>query len=70
MATTREMAQMVQDHALAHYEQGEWSTVVECYSLADIENELIEHNATTAAEAVELFAAWCDLLGEQRAACY
>jgi len=64
MLTTKELAHHVQDHALAHYNEGGWSVLIECYTLAEIESELIEENATTKAQAIACFEEACDVIGE------
>lgn len=49
--TKQEIAQAVYSHAEANYEHGGWSTIVECYSLTEIADEL-PASVTTAEEGI------------------
>ncbi len=57
--STQELVQAIKDHALAHYEDGGWDVVVECFDDAEIADTI--GVAGTVAEALEAFAPLIDV---------
>jgi hypothetical protein len=51
-----DLVKHVQDHALAHYEDGGWDVIVECWTGAEIARVLDEAGATTPTQALAAFA--------------
>lgn len=47
------MVDAVKVHALAHYEQNAWDTVVECWADDEIAQVIIDAKAANAEEAIE-----------------
>ena len=58
------LAKELMAHAEAHYNDGGWDVIVECWELQQIDEVLAENGATTLTEAVAGFAflvgVWAD----------
>jgi hypothetical protein len=63
--TTEELVAFVQDHAIAHYEDGGWDVVVECYGPEEIAAQI--GKATTEAGALAKFAFLIDVWADRQA---
>lgn len=61
------LVKAVKDHALAHYNDGGWDVVVECWEDAEIERLLREGAATTSEEAIAAFAVLVDIWADRQA---
>ena len=64
--TTHELVTAVKAHALAHYEEGGWDVLVECWDDADMAEVLVEVGATTLEEALAAFAPLVDGWSERQ----
>lgn len=62
---TQTLVDFIKAHALAHYEDGGWDVVVECYNDSDIADTI--KGATTEAEAIEAFAFMVDVWADRQA---
>ena len=51
-ATMEEMVKAVKAHAIAHYEEGGWDTIVECYSDEELAAEIGSYGSKTLEEAI------------------
>jgi hypothetical protein len=54
MTTKEEIAKEIMLFAEEHYNEG-WDFIVECYSIADIVNEMTERNFTTKKQMLDAF---------------
>ncbi len=63
--STQELVQAIKDHALAHYEDGGWDVVVECWGDAEIADTI--GTAGTVADAFEVFAPLIDVWSDRQA---
>lgn len=63
--STPELIEAVKSHALAHYTDGGWDVVVECYS--DDEVAEVIGKATTVAGALRKFAPLVDVWSDRQA---
>jgi len=63
--STQELVQAIKDHALAHYEDGGWDVVVECFDDAEIADTI--GAAGTVAEALVAFAPLIDVWSDRQA---
>lgn len=67
---TQTLVDFIKGYALAHYEDGGWDVVVECWDDAEIAEFLRENNAATPTEAVEAFdpivGVWADRQADAR----
>lgn len=59
------LVEFVKAHALAHYEDGGWDVIVECWSDDEISTEL--GDAKTEAEALEAFDFVISILADRQA---
>lgn len=70
MATRQELVKVVKAHALAHYEDGGWDVIVECWTDEEILQVLDEDGATDEASAIDAFASltaiWADRQADAR----
>lgn len=57
----------VRKHAIAHYEQGGWDYIVECWSDFEIAETITEAGATTEEAAIKAVGEVAGLLAERRA---
>lgn len=64
--TTKDLAKYVADYALKNYESG-WDYIVECWELNEIEEALIENNATSEKAALAVFEPLVEIFEERRA---
>ena len=55
------IAALVYAHAEKNYNAGGWDTIVECYSVSEIADELVEANITTEEAAIAHFTFSTDL---------
>lgn len=64
------LVQAVKDYALAHYDDGGWDMIVECWSDETIADHLTEYNITTEEGAIEYFrpvaAVWAERQADAR----
>ena len=65
-ATMDEMVKAVKAHAVAHYEEGGWDSIVECYSDEELAAEIEESGATTPEEAISAVGEACGIWDERR----
>lgn len=63
----KNLAKYVYAYAMDNYEVSGWSVIVECKTLEEIEEELIEANATTKKAAIAAFEDVVDIWGERMA---
>jgi len=63
--TTKDLAEYVADYALKNYESG-WDYIVECWELNEIEEALIENNATSEKAALAVFKPIVGIFEERR----
>jgi hypothetical protein len=63
----KDLAKYVYDYAMDNYTVSGWSMIVECKTLKEIEEELIEANATTKKAALAAFEVVVDIWGERMA---
>jgi len=62
---TQELVDAVKAHALAHYEDGGWDVVVECFDDAEIAEVI--GKATTVSGALRKFATMVDVWADRQA---
>jgi hypothetical protein len=60
------LVEHVKAHALAHYEDGGWDVVVECYTDEDIEEVLDDNSARTPSDAIKAFAPMVDVWDDRQ----
>jgi hypothetical protein len=65
-ATMVQMVAAVKAHAVAHYEEGGWDSIVECYDDEDLQAEIEASGATTVAAAIEAIGWGAGLYNEIR----
>lgn len=74
--TLEELAQKVLDHALAHYNDGGWDVLVECYTVEDIVREWKQWSEeretnfdlpTTEVEAIKSWAVFVSIWDDRQA---
>lgn len=65
--TVEQLVAYVKAHALAHYEDGGWDVVVECYTDAAISDVLREEEVTTKDGAIEAFELMVDVWSDRQA---
>jgi hypothetical protein len=63
--TTAELVEAVKDHALAHYNDGGWDVIVECYEDAEI--AAVIGKARTVKGAIAKFRGAVDIYAEREA---
>lgn len=67
---TQTLVDFIKAHALAHYEDGGWDVIVECYGDEEIAETLADAGAITETEALQAFAyrvdVWADRQAEAR----
>jgi hypothetical protein len=64
---TNELAKACQKHAEAHYNDGGWDVIVECWSLDEIAAFNSEHNVTTVEGFVKAISGVVDVWSERQA---
>lgn len=60
------LVEHVKAHAQAHYEDGGWDVVVECYDDEMIEEVLDDNNARTPADAIKAFTPMVDVWDDRQ----
>lgn len=64
---SKEHAVAIMAHAEAHYDDGGWDVIVECWSLKQITEFLIEHKITNFAEALAEFTVTAEMWADRQA---
>jgi hypothetical protein len=65
--TTETLVSFIKAHALAHYEDGGWDVVVECYSDDEIAQVLMANSAGTESQALRSFSSVVSLYADRQA---
>lgn len=65
--TTEDLVQAVKDYALAHYKDGGWDVIVECWGSEEIEGVLLSVEAQTAEDAIKAFEPLVSIWAERQA---
>ncbi len=66
MATMQEMIEAVKAHAIKHYEQDGWDTIVECYSDSEIAKEIEQGKCESVEQAIAYVAKGCKVYNDYR----
>lgn len=61
------LARQLYDYAVAHYEDGGWDVIVECFSIDEIAAQLAEDGATDLPAAIASFATQVDVWADREA---
>lgn len=64
--TLNELAEAVQKHAVVNYEQSGWDYIVECWTRAEIAEELERVKITTVNEAISYYAESARIFHDRR----
>ena len=64
--TTNEIAEAVQKHAVVNYEQSGWDYIVECWTRAEIAEELERVKIATVDEAIAYYAESARIFHDRR----
>ncbi len=64
--TTNEIAEAVQKHAVVNYEKSGWDYIVECWTRAEIAEELTRCNINTVSEAIAHYAESARIFHDRR----
>lgn len=67
MKTTSELVEAVKAHAMAHYNDGGWDVVVECWDDAEIIEHITEAGAKTPTQAIASFESFVSVMAERQA---
>ena len=65
-ATMAQMIAAVKAHAVAHYEEDGWDSIVECYGDQDLQTEIEESGATTVHEAIRAVGYYAGIYHDRR----
>lgn len=66
MTTMQEMIEAVKTYAKAHYNEGGWDSIVECYEDSDLSKEIKEGKCSTVAEAIAYVGKGCEVWDDRR----
>jgi hypothetical protein len=66
MKTLQEMVAAVKTYANAHYDEGGWDSIVECYEDSELAEEIQRGNCSTIEEAIAYVGKGCNLWDERR----
>ena len=66
MATMQEMVSAVKTYALAHYNEGGWDSIVECYEDAELAEEILRGKCSSTEEAIAYVGKGCNVWDDYR----
>jgi hypothetical protein len=66
-APLRVLVEAVKAHALAHYNDGGWDFIIECWTDEMLAREITGDGATTASEAIKAFEFFVDVMADRQA---
>ena len=67
MKDIKKLVEAVKAYANAHYEDGGWDVVVECWTDKEITDHLLKLNCTTEAQAIKSFEGCVGVWAERQA---
>lgn len=62
-----ELVEFIKAYALAHYEDGGWDVIVECWTDDEILSELVERSAESVAGAIFIFRQKAEIYADGQA---